>query len=140
MPGASRIALRVALAALALSLAALVLSWRADDRACEDAGRAVLLSARDGGAPLEAALRDVRARCRGGDRLVAAAASLTQAGRLREASAAAREAVERAPEDFRAWVALSVALADSDAAGAASARRHALELNPLAARDRRGAQ
>ena len=71
---------------------------------------------------------------------MAAAASLTQAGRLREASAAAREAVERAPEDFRAWIALSVALADSDAAGAASARRHALELNPLAARNRRGAQ
>jgi hypothetical protein len=139
VPSAVRIAPRVALAAVTLALAALVLSWRADDRACEEAGKAVFLSSRDGGAPLRDAIADVREHCRGGDTLVAVSAVLAQAGRADGATAAAREAVRRSPEDFRAWIALSVALADSSPREAAVARQRALELNPLAAPDRRGA-
>ena len=128
---------RLAVAAAALALAVLVLSWRSDDRACESAGREVLLNARTGGAGLREALREVRERCHGVDALVASSTVLLRNGRSAAAASSAREAVRRQPEEFAAWAALTVALAEDDAAGSAAARRRALELNPLAA-PRRG--
>jgi hypothetical protein len=134
MASGRRLPLRVLVAAVALALAALVLSWRGDRQDCERDGGQVL--ALRGGAParLDAAIARVSRDCRSTVVPLAASAALRGAGDDRRAAALAREATRKEPRNFTAWAALYAALLQDDPRQAAAARERAVRLNPSSAR------
>ncbi len=83
---------------------------------------------------LEPALDALRAGCTETRPVVVAAGELARAGREREATPLARQAVLAEPANPGAWVSLFLALRRSDPAAAGRARARVLELNPRAGR------
>lgn len=120
---------RLLVAAAAVAVAATLVSVRADDRACRDAGKRLYELAATPGAELGAAIGELERTCHGGEPLATAAAGLRHFGRTRAATAVARRATERDPASYEAWAILSTTAPPAEAR---TARRRALELNPLA--------
>jgi len=136
MPSAVRIALRLVLAAGAVAAcAAIVTAARSEDR-CAEAGAAVLRDVNGSGRPgaLAPALATLGEGCTETRPLVLGATELARGGREAEAAPMARLAVRTEPENPGAWLALFLALRQSDPRGAEMARARVVELNPLAAR------
>ena len=126
-----QLVLRVLVAAVALALAVLLLSWRSDRHACERAGAQVFILRGASTAPLDAAIARMHRDCRSTIVPLAASGALRSAGADRRAAALAREAVREEPENFAAWAALYAALARIDPHGAALAKERAGRLSPL---------
>ena len=120
---------RLALVALAAALVVVFSVRFGDQRACDDARKAVFGAAT--GATERSAVaghvRTVERRCRGTDALVATAGALRTLGDEAGALRAVREATRREPSSFGAWRALA-AVAEGDEAERAAQR--AGELNP----------
>ena len=115
----------------------LLLSAKASDDACDDAGARVF--ATSGGfeplAGLEPALDDVRTDCDGATGLLAAAETIRQASVRRPGLAplaveVAREGAREEPDNYVAWVTLAAAVARQDVAAAREPFERAKELNP----------
>jgi predicted Zn-dependent protease len=116
------VALRLAIAAVAVAAIAFGVVHLGTTRACEAARADPLRS-------VDALLDD----CKGALPLATGSVALLRAGRTADAGRLADAAARRQPDDYVSWLALaSVRTARGDEAGAARARERARELNPLA--------
>lgn len=120
---------RLLVAAAAVAVATALVSVRADDRGCRDAGKRLYELAATPGAELGATIGELERTCHGAEPLATAAAGLRYFGRTRAATAVARRATDRDPASYEAWAILSTTAPPGTAA---AARRRALKLNPLA--------
>ena len=130
-------ALRAAAVVAAVGASYLLLSARASDDVCDEAGRRVFLTS--GGfeplAGLEPAIDDLRSDCDGATGLLTAAETIRQASIRRPELAplaveVAQEGTEIEPDNYIAWVTLAAALARTDADAAREPFARARALNP----------
>ena len=130
-------ALRAAAVLAAVGAAYFLLTARASDGACEDAGDRVFESS-GGFAPLaelEPAIADLRRECDGATGLLTAAETIRQASDRRpmlapRAVELAREGTRIEPDNYIAWATLAQTLARADMEAAQQALARARELNP----------
>ena len=102
---------------------------RQDADACESA-RAALFSAGLRHAAPEARVAEVADRCRDPETIAITAAGVATAGHPDLAERLARVAVQRGPDEFASWAALSQATRTSDPAESRRAAARAHQLNP----------
>ena len=123
--------MRVVIAAVAVTVAALLGARLHDHDRCEDARRTVFAIAlgRAPQAEQPAAVQRIRESCRGTTALVSAAGALHAQGRDRQALPLAREAAREEPDNAAAWRA--VAATAQARAEARAAERRVTELDPL---------
>ncbi|HZN87709.1 MAG TPA: hypothetical protein VFB44_01920 [Thermoleophilaceae bacterium] len=137
MSSPGRLAVRLALLAVALAAVVAIVSWQRTEDDCNEAaatiGRA-LGGIGGGAAELSEARSTLLGGCHASAPVLSAAGALQGAGRAGEAEPLLRRVLRDEPDNFGAWATLSLLLADSDPAGARRARGRALELNPLAGR------
>ncbi|HEX2086515.1 MAG TPA: tetratricopeptide repeat protein [Solirubrobacteraceae bacterium] len=129
--------LRLAAAALAVVVAALLGARLHDHDRCEAARKEVFaIGVGSPTAGARDALRRIRESCRGTTALVASAAALHRAGRERQALRLAREATREEPDNAAAWRALATVAADQAPAEARAAEERLAELDPLGSLNR----
>ena len=136
MSSPGRLAVRLALLAIALAAIVAIVSWQRTEDDCNEAAATVgrALGGTGGAAELREARSTLLGGCHASAPILSAAGALQGAGRAGEAEPLLRHVLRDEPDNFGAWATLSLVLADSDRAGARRARGRALELNPLAGR------
>ncbi len=136
MSSPGRLAVRLALLAVALAAIVAIVSWQRTEDDCNEAAATVgrALAGTGGAAELREARSTLLGGCHASAPILSAAGALQGAGRAGEAEPLLRRVLRDEPDNFGAWATLSLVLADSDPAGARRARGRALELNPLAGR------
>ena len=136
MSSPGRLAVRLALLAIALAAIVAIVSWQRTEDDCNEAAATVgrALGGTGGAAELREARSTLLGGCHASAPILSAAGALQGAGRAGEAEPLLRHVLRDEPDNFGAWATLSLVLADSDPAGARRARGRALELNPLAGR------
>jgi hypothetical protein len=113
------VAVRLAIVVLAAAAIALLGSRLRDHDRCETARAAVAQH-----------LARLTSSCRDPDVIAGASVVLRAGGKADQGLSLARESVRREPQSFVGWVALGLALADRDPAGARRALARAKALNP----------
>ena len=112
-------AVRLAIVVVAAAAIVLLASRLRDHDRCDSAAAAVATH-----------VRALTSSCRDPDVIAGASAQLLAAGQRDAGLRLARESVRREPESFIGWVALGLALRDSDPAGSGRALARAKALNP----------
>jgi 3-hydroxy-3-methylglutaryl CoA synthase len=112
---------------LAVAVVALLVASLRDHERCAHARSTIFSAALGRGGDERAALRDLRATCRGATALVDVAGALHARRRDREALVLAREAARREPRSAAAWRAVAQTAQAPAEARAAERRRRTLD-------------
>jgi tetratricopeptide (TPR) repeat protein len=127
------LAVRLALAALALGVAAFMAFQLSAEHRLKDARDTVNDVLQRGDPRRDEAIRDlldVAGAQPGTEALLLASTARSSRGEFRQGAALARRAVDREPDNFVAWLTLAFALRDVDRPAALDALERAHRLNP----------